>query len=722
MDLIRRDFLKFCVGSAAALGLELSPLGTLDDALAAGLGPRVPSYPIAENVYTTLERTVSVIPPPSPPYPAPPNPGTILLPSQVSAYASSGYGDYIKDSDGYPDGPQFPYLSPPMEPVDGNAPTVPQESVPDPDATPLLSFFTISDIHIADKESPAQCNYFGYNYPEPTTPPPNPLPLGNSSAYSAVILYTTQVLDAAVQTINAVHKKMPFDFGMGLGDAANNTQYNELRWYLDVLDGKMITPSSGIHKGAKSIDYQKPYQAAGLDKSIRWYQTIGNHDQFWMGSAKVNNYLRKTYTGPNVLNVGQITTVPPTPAEWDKVFSTRGFYMGVVDGTKPYGDIIYSGPTDGYHPPPKIAADLKRRSLLVSDWMSEFFNTTTKPVGHGFTPQNVNQGFACYSFVPKANIPIKVIVLDDTDKVNSGAAGSLDEKRFAWLVNELDAGETAGQLMIICAHIPIRPYAQKPTTTGGQDFPPWSLWAPNSEISEDTLFTTLHNYKNLILWCSGHVHRNCITPQQAPGNDPEYDFWEVETPSLRDFPRQFRRFEIVYNTDKTISIFALDVDVAANPEPLGNGAASPPLTSLSYAVATQEIFQNPIPQGPNIDASSGVYNAELIKQISTEMQEKLSNLSPVVGYFKINDDDVSTSSRTVTLNNNVLGSTPTQYMASEFPNFKDAVWQTYSKTPSFTLSRPSGAGGKTVYFKVKDAAGRISAVVNDSIRESNRVF
>ena len=113
-------------------------------------------------------------------------------------------------------------------------------------------------------------------------------PVGNSSAYSAIILYTTQVLDAAVQTINALHKKAPFDFGIALGDAANNTQYNELRWYIDVLDGKMITPSSGAHQGADTIDYQKPYQAAGLDKSIPWYQAIGNHDQFWMGSSHVN--------------------------------------------------------------------------------------------------------------------------------------------------------------------------------------------------------------------------------------------------------------------------------------------------------------------------------------------------------------------------------------------------------------------------------------------------
>ena len=54
----------------------------------------------------------------------------------------------------------------------------------------------MTDIHITDKESPAQAIYFGYKG-------------GISSAYSPVMLYTTHVLDAAVQTINALHKKDP---------------------------------------------------------------------------------------------------------------------------------------------------------------------------------------------------------------------------------------------------------------------------------------------------------------------------------------------------------------------------------------------------------------------------------------------------------------------------------------------------------------------------------
>ena len=128
------------------------------------------------------------------------------------------------------------------------------------------------------------------------------------------MLYTTHVLDAAVQTINALHKKNPFDFGISLGDTCNSTQYNELRWYIDVLDGKVITPSSGAHLGADTIDYQKPYKAAGLDKTIPWYQTLGNHDHFWIGSFPVDDSLRKdlrqSYISDTVFATGDVLANP----------------------------------------------------------------------------------------------------------------------------------------------------------------------------------------------------------------------------------------------------------------------------------------------------------------------------------------------------------------------------------------------------------------------------
>jgi hypothetical protein len=95
----------------------------------------------------------------------------------------------------------------------------------------------------------------------------------------------------------------------------------------------------------------------------------------------------------------------------------------------------------------------------------------------------------------------------------------------------------------------------------------------------------------------------------------------VETSSLRDFPQQFRLFDIVRNSDNTISIFAANVDPAVR-------AGTPAATSRSYAVAAYQIFNGAasLPYQP-----SGVYNVELVKQLSPEMQIKIQQHGAPVG-------------------------------------------------------------------------------------------
>ncbi|MFZ2655711.1 MAG: TIGR03768 family metallophosphoesterase [Victivallales bacterium] len=640
-----------------------------------------PTYPIAADVYTTLDKTLV-------PMGAPDNP--FLLPCQVSEYEENGYGVLN------PDGGPAPFLLTNMIDMTTGV------SVRDPLAATLLTFFSISDTHLTDKESPAQAIYYGYEAG----------PLSNISAYSAIILYTTHVLDAAIQTVNVLNKRTPFDFGIDLGDAVNNNQYNELRWFIDVFDGQRITPSSGAHLGTKTIDYQKPYQAAGLDKSIKWYQAMGNHDPFWTGCLLANDYIKETIVGSSILNLGSSSATYAG-------LSLRGFYMGVVDGTTKYGEIIDVGPVEYYLTPPKVAPDPDRRSLSIRDWMGEFQKSTTLPAGHGVTNELINDGLLCYTFYPRADIPLKVIVLDDIDKGGS-ANGTLDYQRYDWLVKELDEGEADGELMIVCAHIPVRPYAPPPTWSAPDTPSYYTLFATYSMISEEALLQKLWTYQNLIMWVSGHVHRNAITNQPpGPGGifptytgDLTHGFWEVETPSLRDFPQQFRHFEIVRNSDNNISIFALDIDPAAR-APAEVGASAPAWTSRSYALAGHQIYQVPMEQGPNVDPDTGVYNAELVKQLSPAMQAKLAAILPNVSSFQINGNATSTTSQTVTLNNTLAGTTPTDYMASEDSDFDGAAWLPYSNAPAFVMS--SGAGTKTVYLKVKDGSGTESASVGDSI-------
>jgi hypothetical protein len=130
------------------------------------------------------------------------------------------------------------------------------------------------------------------------------------------------------------------------------------------MDGKVITPSSGAHLGADTIDYQKPYKAAGLDKTIPWYQTLGNHDHFWIGSFPVDYSLRKdlrqSYISDEVFATGDVLR------DRTKI-NSRDCYMGVLDGSTPCGDLIKAGPVGNFNSAPKVVADPDRRSLLRTE-------------------------------------------------------------------------------------------------------------------------------------------------------------------------------------------------------------------------------------------------------------------------------------------------------------------------------------------------------------------
>ncbi len=514
--------------------------------------------PESPAVFTTLESTV--IPTMVPTYPP------RILPNEVSKYAQYGYGNWSYGG-GVPSQKRLDIMP---SAYSGAGVTK---------ATNLLHFFTMSDIHITDGQSPAQTIYFGLKLN------------GSETSYSAAIPYSTKIFDAAVQTVNLLHKKNAIDFGLFLGDAVNNSQYNELRWYIDVIDGKRVNPNSDpkLVTPARSLS---AFNAAGLDKTIPWYQVLGNHDHFWSGVTTPNDYIKQTLIGDSILNVGDF--------DIGGTINDRGLYMGVIDGSSEYGIVISAGPVANFSAAPRVNANPDRKYVSKTEWTNEFFSTTTKPVGHGFTQ---NSALACYTFEPKSGIPIKVIVLDDTQNEDctpmAGAYASLDQTRYTWLVGELDKGQSEGKLMIVAAHIPIGVLSY--------------MFDPTSAVSQSALIAKLQTYPNLILWVSGHRHLNTVTAFSSTDvTHPEYGFWEVETASLRNFPQQFRLFDIARNSDNTISIFTTNVDpVAAEGTPAG--------LSRSYAIATFEIFTSR--NTPNLP--SGVYNAELVKQLSPAMQVKL---------------------------------------------------------------------------------------------------
>ena len=568
----------------------------------------IQEYPIDSTVATTLDRmlsfplTMSSVPPNlSPTPPDSPNGGPGLAATElcrVSQYDALGYGAWTF-------GVPLPCQQRMVDIMpDGYSNPTPNRR------KQLLNFFSISDIHITDEEAPNQLMYL-QQFDGPNSG-------SNTSIYSPVMMYTTQVLDAAMQTVNALHERNPFDFGISLGDTCNSTSYIELRWYIDVIDGKIITPSSGAHVGSGYIDYQKPFQAAGLHKSIPWYQVLGNHDHFYLGSFPVDADpalgLRESYISDTVWAVSDLL-VPnketfPVLFNMEDILNTPSYYMGLIDGSTSYGDIINAGAVTSAefsNGAPSVVADPDRRSLSRTEWIQEFYKTSSYPVGHGLNLVDPAQGsgFACYSFLPKSDIPLKVIVLDDTQSETDGSTdihghGYLDAKRWAWLQAELAAGQAANQLMIIAAHVPIAVAAIGSET---EWWPGESTTTPENQnaVTLAELVQTLQNTPNLLMWIAGHRHLNTVKAFISSHPDkPEQGFWQVETSSLRDFPQQFRTFEIYLNSDYTISIVTTNVDPAV-------AEGTPAATSRKYAIAAQQIIQNNLTlNNANVSKAYGV--------------------------------------------------------------------------------------------------------------------
>lgn len=546
-------------------------------------------YPIETPAVTTQERMLA--------FPATVTPGLDKAElHQVMRYKELGYGEWSYGS-GLPTERRTDLM-----PAGYRKPT-------DAARKRLVKFFSFSDVHITDKEAPNQLLLFQHTEPAAAS---------NTSVYSPVMLYSTQVLDAAIQTVNDLHRRDRFDFGIALGDACNSTSYNELRWYIDVFDGKPIVPSSGAHRGADHIDFQMPFQAAGLDKDLPWYQVLGNHDHFMIGSFPVDGDpslgFRASYTSDKVWAIGDVLrpNIATFPALFDdrNLRATPAFYPGVIDGASPYGAIIHTGPTDDpafNNQPPTVVADPGRRPLVRAEWMAEFLDTETEPKGHGFgliDRAAAGPDFACYSFMPKSDLPLKVIVLDDTRDEHDGSHdihghGYLDAKRWEWLKAELARGQADNQLMIIANHIPI---AVSPI---GSEMEWWlgdATASPDYKNAVDLagLVKTLHDTPNLLMWIAGHRHLNVVKAFPSPDpSRPEQGFWQVETSSLRDFPQQFRTFEIYLNADDTVSVEAVNVDVAA-------AEGTPAAQARKYAIAAQQIVgHDKQVNAPNLATAAG---------------------------------------------------------------------------------------------------------------------
>ena len=451
-------------------------------------------------------------------------------------------------------------------------------SAPDPGQPrrgprPLLSLVHVTDLQLADVQSPTRFEFLNRYFADPRYA--NIVPVQRPQE-----ALTAHAVDATLRTLNAVRGPatgVPPQLAVTTGDAIDNAQWNEMQNFLALFDGGLVKPDSGApgYTGVQSLDWPddifwKPdgagpdgydifrrefgfphypgllsralreFSATGL--SVPWLSCFGNHEALHQGVGAVTPALAAALVG------GKKPLALPAGFDHDRaleLFTERP-------------ETFMAGPARA------VSADPGRRPITRRDFVEAHFQPGSRPFGHGFSEQNRLDGTAYYVH----DTPAARLIALDTNCLTGGAAGCIDRDQARWLEARLaevhssyraaDGGEVRtghdDRLVIIFSHhgIDTLTNTRYPTGAAGNGAGNGAGGAAGNgagggaALGSGELLAQLHRFRNVVLWLNGHTHTNAVRPRCDPGN-PARGVWEVTTCAIIDWPCQARLVELIDN-------------------------------------------------------------------------------------------------------------------------------------------------------------------------------
>ncbi|CAN5257516.1 TIGR03767 family metallophosphoesterase [soil metagenome] len=453
----------------------------------------------------------------------------------------------------------------------------------------LLYLGHLSDLHVIDAQSPGRIE---------------PMIVQDHSAWGSAFHpqdplspHATSAMIKAVSDLRfSPLTGAPMSATIVTGDSADMHSHNELRWYIDLLDGLSVDPRTssafeGVQAWADAVWAYRPTDPAGgafgaygfpklpklLDQAIAqpvesvglpspWYTVYGNHETLLLGTFDIDSQLSALATGGK-----KAYTLEATAG------MALGGYAASTTAVQRSLDAlaIQAGLRPGFR---SVEADASRYLFRNEEFMAEHFTTepTPGPVGHGFTQHNLDTGETWW--MTDLSPTVRAFGLDTCNQV-AGPDGAVPDVQFQWLKAQLELAQRDNKLVLIFSH-------HNSDTLENRAQRPWQ-----NEVlhGADEFVAMLLQYPVVVGWLNGHTHLNQILAHRGDRGG----FWEITTASCVDFPQQQQVVELVDNRDGTLSIFTTVVDHASDPEP-GSGGDLFSLASRSRELASNDWAETPL--------------------------------------------------------------------------------------------------------------------------------